>query len=1411
MHFKCVGKLLVNRLRRNRAGNCVPALRIVNVMMTLRPVHAGSGYRYLLRSVATNDAEPDTPEAPENGDRLSAYYQAKGTPAGRWRGSGLTTLNSETVVEGAEITEDQMAALYGEGLHPDADQMIAEGASMKDTKLGRAYAIYTNNQAVLKALGAAEKDFRENNDRRPTESERSTLAQQVGWAHFADAHNGREPLDGREVVNWVNKVQDDTRQAVAGYDLTFSPVKSVSVLWALADRETANKIAAAHHEAVAESLKWVEDNALFTRVGVNGLQQLTTDGVLASEFTHFDTRGGDPDLHSHVLISNKVRIADTADARKRDQVGEWKTIDGQQFFQHMHTASGYYNTALQQHLTEQLGLEFVAVEKTAGLEPVWEVAGVPDELNKQFSSRREQAQPIYEQLVSDYVAKHKRQPSSRANWSLWQSAILETRDAKKPAESLDTLRAEWRDKAKGVMTEQQIDQLFSTATAEEVTRPVFADADVEKVSSEAIKATLSRRSSFKRSHIHTAISQQLRGYRFNDNEQRIAAYASVLEHAIEEQSVCLTPPELLVLPDALTSEAGYGIDRKNNSEIYSTAEQLERERSILDAAEHIVPVFVEDKKLTRALERFDATHDFTLNAGQVELARHFLSAGTQIAVAVGPAGTGKTTSMAMVADLWQRDGRGVIGLAPSAAAAEILQADIGTESRTIDSLTYAWDQTEDQGLSDAERIAALPVTIKRGDMLLLDEAGMASTERIASLVDIATASGAVIRMVGDPAQLDAVETGGIFRSLAKAPGTPMLTDVMRMGDDHEQAAATLAIRNGNVDGLGLYFERDWVQDGTRADMLTAAVEGYLADTASGLRSMVIAPTNADTMDMNEMIQAEMIDAGQVSTDGPTTELSDGLTAHVGDTVLARKNTLLGRARDGVRVLNGQVMTVRAVRADGSLDAFDPRSKAMIHLPADYVASATQLGYASTVHRCQGSTVDTTHSLVDAKLDRNGLYVALTRGRNENRVYVDTSTNLDELAEAGHVHHSGDEDAPTAEQILHGCVHHDHTQLAAVDELEEQLTAADSTERIEALYREGVAQATASFSHQAAANLVESLPAINAAAIEAEEDGIEPIEHAVSHAAARGIDARDFWLDAADDIDWADSPGRLIASRLRRLTDTHCEVDERLGNLLGGTVDLSTIDPDERYALDTAVDEAHRKKIDLDTVWPVVTDGLPADGSAAGVLADNLSTLTEQIDNPRDLLDSWIDQLDTTHRVALRRSNLDFVDAADAISDALRLGLPAREMWVEALADANWADTPAGDISEAFRQVTEPARDERLAALAVKEQFDDEPPTGTTDVDEETPLPTPPPVMAASDPELAVWLQTTYDELTASQDTEAHDELQDTETDHDDEMVALFDSAVDDALAAERDGADVDDWDSFSPSVDNGPDHEPGFW
>ncbi|MEL4211995.1 MobF family relaxase [Corynebacterium bovis] len=1138
-------------------------------MMSIRAVHAGEGYRYLLRSVATNDADPDAQNTAEttagveghsptgqveSGDRLSAYYQAKGTPPGRWIGRGVAGLESETVTAGAQVTEDQMAALYGEGLHPDADERIAAGESVKDVQLGRKFPVYSGGHAVLADLAAAEKSFRNEHDRRPDEAERGELALSVGRAHFADAHDGQPPADGKEVIGWVNRLQDSTRQAVSGFDLTFSPVKSVSVLWALADENTSNMIAAAHHDAVAQALEWVQDNALFTRIGTGGIQQVKTDGLVASEFTHFDTRGGDPDLHSHVLVSNKVRVADTPAARAAGAVGQWKTIDSRALHEYATTASGVYNLALQQLLAERLGLEFTPVSKGPEASPVWEVAGVPTELIEAFSSRRAGAKPVYERMVADYVDKHGRQPSRRATYRLWQAAILETRDAKRPAESLSDLRGQWREPAQKIVPTATVDGLVHRVTRTAATRPAFSTGVVDQVAAEAIEVTLGRRATFKKSHLANSVNQLLHGYTFASEQDVHAAREAVVDAALTRMAVCLTPPEIRDLPEALTDDNGVGIDGWDNAEIYSTTAQLDRERAILTAAETLVPVFVPAADIDAALDRFTRDRGFSLNDGQAAMARHFLTSGAQLSVAVGPAGTGKTTSMKLVADLWQAQGRQVIGLAPSAAAAKVLAGDIGTGCHTIDSLTHAWNRAGNDGLTGADRVAMLPVQITDGDMLLVDEAGMASTNRMADLVDIAQATGAVIRMVGDPAQLDAVETGGMFRTLTRAPGTPELTEVMRFGDDSEMAQASLALRAGDATGLDVLFDRGWVVDGTRQAMLSSAVQGYLTDTTAGRTSLCIASTNADVTAMNEMIQHARQAAGRVADGGPSARLSDGLDAHIGDTILARKNTLLtapeadstgadddasgaaGRGTAaGVRVLNGQRLHVRAVRADGSLDTFDPQTTTPVHLPADYVAAHTQLGYASTAHRAQGATVDATHAVIDPSMDRNAAYVALTRHKRQVSVYVDTTPTIDTAAEDAHQHHSGETPAPTARDVLDTVVGRDTSQRSATDEIAAQFDTYASDESIRRLYLEGVSRATNHFACHTTGRLVESLPVWQAAMIDT--DGIEAIEHAVAAAAEHGADARHVWLEASDDIDWAESPGRLIASRIRHITHT----------------------------------------------------------------------------------------------------------------------------------------------------------------------------------------------------------------------------------------------------------------------------------
>ncbi|MEL4163087.1 MobF family relaxase [Corynebacterium bovis] len=1105
-------------------------------MMSCRVVHAGAGYQYLLRSVATNDADPNLnlgAESDSAPQKLHDYYAAKGTPPGRWRGRGLDGLNSATVTAGAVVTEDQMAALYGEGLHPDTDEMMATGVPLNQCKLGRKFPIYTDGKPVLVTLAALEKDFRETNNRRPDEAERSELALTAGRAHFADVH-GRPAADGKEIISWVNREQHSVRQAVSGVDLTFSPAKSISVLWGLADRDTANRIAAIHHRAVADTLDWIEDNALYTRTGSGGIRQVKTGGMIAAEFTHFDTRSGDMDLHSHVLVANKVQAPD----------GSWKAIDQPALFEHAVTASERYNLVVRDMLARELGLEFTARYRGASACPVYEVAGIDDEVIEAFSSRRAMAKPVYDRMVADYVAKHGRQPSTRTNHQLWQAAILQTRDAKRPAESLDQLRDQWRDHARKIIPTRQIDRLVAHCQKQQATRPVLSadriDAEtIETLSRDALHLVMSRRAVFKKTHITTAVAQQLHQFRFATATDRERIHHLVVETIMTTHAVCLTPPEILDLPHQLQHDtgpfAGAGVDRRANSTVYSTQTHLDRERMILEAASTPQPLLVDDRVITDQLNHFARTHGFNLNDGQARLARHLLTCGTLLAVGVGPAGTGKTTSMKLVVDCWTTSDRRVIGLAPSAAAAKVLEADIGTTCRTIDSLTYHYTEAIDRGLTPEQAISELPVDIKDGDMLLVDEAGMASTDRIATLLDIATAAGATVRMVGDPAQLDSVETGGMFRTLTNTPGTPVLDEVMRFGDDTTQAAATLDIRNGNPDGLDVHDHRGWITHGTRETMITRAVQAFLADEDAGCKSLVIAPTNADVTTINAMIQTHKLTCHTVDHTRTRT-LSDGLKAGRGDLILTRKNKLLTNPDGtGTRVLNGQLLRVSRITNTGSIIARDLKTGTPIRLPGWYIDEATQLGYAATIHRCQGATVDTTHAIVDPSMDRNGLYVALTRGKTKNRLYVDTSAPLDPDAGDAHLHMSGDTPAGSARDVLERIVARDTSCRSAIDELTRQMDHATTGDRVAALYAHGVELATEAYTHQVVPQLIDTLPVYTAAQLQADTDGVEAIEHAVTFAANRGIDARDLWVHASDDIDWADSPGRLIASRIRDMT------------------------------------------------------------------------------------------------------------------------------------------------------------------------------------------------------------------------------------------------------------------------------------
>ena len=317
-------------------------------MLSLHKLTAGSGYDYLTRQVAAMDST-------EKGHTsLADYYEQKGESPGRWVGSGLAGI--EGLKAGDVVTADQMLSLFGLGDHPLATQRLealdahATEDDIRDAmKLGHRFGIYPGVSEFraevaerLRAWNVAH--GREARD--PVTPElRAEIRTQVGREHFLSRF-GREPLDARELSGFITRASRPVRSGVAGYDATFSPVKSVSALWALADPRISGIIERCHDLAVAESLRFTEEVAIFTRRGRNGVRQVKTTGIVAASFTHRDSRAGDPDLHTHVAIANKVQSLDD---------GAWRSIDGRIPFKANVTISEFYNTALEQHLTRELG------------------------------------------------------------------------------------------------------------------------------------------------------------------------------------------------------------------------------------------------------------------------------------------------------------------------------------------------------------------------------------------------------------------------------------------------------------------------------------------------------------------------------------------------------------------------------------------------------------------------------------------------------------------------------------------------------------------------------------------------------------------------------------------------------------------------------------------------------------------------------------------------------------------------------------------------------------------------------------------------------------------------------------------------------------------------------------------------
>lgn len=918
--------------------------------MSLHKLSAGSGYEYLTRQVAALDST-------ELGRAsLADYYSAKGESPGRWVGSGLVGIDG--IEAGDLVTAEQMRNLFGSGCDP------VSGAA-----LGRRYAVYGNdgvdgfNIEVARRLAEQTERRGGSVERGPALEAVAAMRTEVGREFFARQH-GREPRDARELAGAIARYSRPRQSAVAGFDLTFSPVKSVSALWTVAPREVAEAIEAAHDAAVADALAFIEREVLFTREGADGARQVEVRGLIAAAFTHRDSRAGDPDLHTHVAVANKVQT----------RQGKWLAIYGRLLHEHVVAVSETYNTALERHLGEGLGLQFTERPGGRDRRPVREIVGVDAALCQAWSTRRADIVARQRELAREFQAAHGRPPSRAEQYALAEQANLETRQAKHEPRSLADQRRMWRAQAIDVLgSDAAVRQMVHQALhPEPVTRQQVSAAWIRAAAERVIEEVEARRATWRVWHLRAEAQRQVRDAEIP--AERVAEVVEwIVDDTIERLSINLTPErDPVPEPVGLRRSDGTSVYRHSGRDHYTSQRVLDAEQRIIAAAGSpgSIAWSVQDVELALLAARVDGT---VLNTGQERLVEDLATSGRQVQLALAPAGSGKTTAMRLLADVWRETHASVLGLAPSAAAAAALSEATGMPCETLAKLAHDLANTPD---------SALAGLIGPQSLVIIDEAGMADTLTLARVIDHAVAAGAVVRLVGDDHQLAAIGAGGVLRDITARYGAAHLDEVVRFADPTE-AAASLALRGGDSAALGFYLDHDRVHVGDADGCLEAVLAGWQRERASGRDCLMLAPTRGLVRDLNQRARAARLADGVC---GPEVALSDGTRASVGDVVITRRNDrrLAASATDWVK--NGDRWTVTGI-INGALTARHMQSGLRMMLPAEYVAEHVELGYASTVHTAQGVTADVMHGIVTGEEPRQVLYTVLTRGRIANHAHV----------------------------------------------------------------------------------------------------------------------------------------------------------------------------------------------------------------------------------------------------------------------------------------------------------------------------------------------------------------------------------------------------------------------------------------
>ena len=790
--------------------------------------------------------------------------------------------------------------------------------------------------------------------------------------------------------------------AVTGFDLTFSAPKSVSTLWALGGTTAGRQVLDAHRAAVMAALGYLDTHAGLSRRGTNGVEQVATGGLVAALFDHRTSRAGDPQLHTHALVPNKLRCVD----------GVWRTLDGHEIYHHKKAAGAVYQAALRAELHTRLGVVFEPVNAHGQAE----IVGVPTDLMTAWSKRATQIAAEAGPTIDEYEQLLCRDLTRDERAAVTKTAVLKTRPRKDSSTDVSVLHGRWR--AEAAALGWDADRLRDTVQAASHAAHPGAGATriAPMLAAAAVVQAGRRRGVFSRADLTIEVAAGL---------LLVAASGHQVLAAIEQLTDrATTDPQAVHL-----SEHPDGVTARASDTRYTSTEVLAAEARVLHLAA---------AGRGRGFGRIpaDTVADLAVDGladDQANAVRHLVTGGDFLSVLTAPAGAGKTTALGVAARAWQAAGYHVVGLAPSARAAAELAKSTGTATDTL--AKWLHQQARLAQLSAAEQAAWAPTS---RTVLVLDEASMASTFDLDAITSTAARAGAKVVLVGDPAQIGVINgPGGMLTALADRGHGIELSGVHRFEKSWERDAS-LRLRKGDPTVIDSYTQAGRLHAVDKPDdALDAVFRHWRTARDAGADALMLGRTRADVDHLNTLAKA----AAQASGESHGPELATTTNRwQAGDIVRTKRNSRRLPVGDS-HVKNGDRYRVLSPTTDGGLLVDDIGSRGRTLLPAAYVAEHVDYGWATTIDAAQGSTCDVAVLLVRPGLDREHLYVGMTRGRAENHAYI--GGNRDDDCDHQHTNPQ-----PAADRILIDALARSGRQHAAHTLLENSKTTTPAGRRDE---------------------------------------------------------------------------------------------------------------------------------------------------------------------------------------------------------------------------------------------------------------------------------------------------------------------------------------------------------------------------